>query len=68
MSTDELRVKLELQCDLKNEIKVFEVKNVNEACLRAHKETSSEGLIIIFGSFYTVAEAFLAIEPLRSVA
>ena len=48
--------------------KVHEVETVREACLKAHKETKDGGLILIFGSFYTVAEAFEGIELLRSVA
>jgi len=54
--------------DLNNEAKIFEVEKVNEACILAHQETSIGSLILIFGSFYTVAEAFLAINLLKSVA
>ena len=68
MRTDKLKTYLELQWDLNSEARISEVDTVNEACILAHQETSKEGLILIFGSFYTVAEAFLAINPLRSVA
>ena len=53
---------------LKSPSQVNQVKNVKEACLKAHEETGEGGLILIFGSFYTVAEAFPAIKLLRSVA
>ena len=44
------------------------VGSVNEACMKAQEETEEEGLILIFGSFYTVSEAFPALKLLRSVA
>ena len=53
---------------LKSSSQVNQVKSVKEACLKAHEETGEGGLIIVFGSFYTVAEAFPAIKFLRSVA
>ena len=53
---------------LKSPSQVNQVKNVKEACLKAHEETGEGGLILVFGSFYTVAEAFPAIKFLRSVA
>ena len=53
---------------LKSSSQVNQVKNVKEACLKAHEETGEGSLILIFGSFYTVAEAFPAIKLLRSVA
>ena len=68
MRAEELRTHLEQQLDLNNEAKIFEVEKVNEACILAHQETSIGSLILIFGSFYTVAEAFLAINLLKSVA
>ena len=42
--------------------------SVTEACMKAQEETEEGGLILIFGSFYTVAEAFPALKLLRSVA
>ena len=42
--------------------------SVTEACLKAQEETKEGSLILIFGSFYTVAEAFPALKILRSVA
>ena len=53
---------------LKSSSQVNQVKSVKEACLKAHEETGEGGLILVFGSFYTVAEAFPAIKFLRSVA
>ena len=44
------------------------VGSVMEACMKAQEETEEEGLILIFGSFYTVSEAFPALKLLRSVA
>ena len=44
------------------------VGSVTEACMKAQEETEEEGLILIFGSFYTVSEAFPALKLLRSVA
>ena len=44
------------------------VGSVTEACMKAQEETEEGGLILIFGSFYTVAEAFPALKLLRSVA
>ena len=44
------------------------VGSVKEACMKAQEETEEEGLILIFGSFYTVSEAFPALKLLRSVA
>ena len=44
------------------------VGSVKEACMKAQQETEEEGLILIFGSFYTVSEAFPALKLLRSVA
>ena len=68
MKTDELKAYLKLHGDLNSEARISEMDNVKQACIKAHQETSKEGLILVFGSFYTVAEAFLAINPLRSVA
>ena len=48
--------------------KVNKFENVRDACLKANEETGVDGLILIFGSFYTVAEAFPAMKLLRSVA
>ena len=42
--------------------------SVAEACMKAQEETEEGGLVLIFGSFYTVAEAFPALKLLRSVA
>ena len=39
-----------------------------EACIKAQEETEEGGLVLIFGSFYTVSEAFPALKLLRSVA
>ena len=50
----------------KAEIK--EIGNVRKACLIAHEETHKDSLILIFGSFYTVAEAFSSIKLLKLVA
>ena len=44
------------------------VGSVTEACMKAQEETEEGGLVLIFGSFYTVAEAFPALKLLRSVA
>ena len=44
------------------------VGSVTEACIKAQEETEEGGLVLIFGSFYTVAEAFPALKLLRSVA
>jgi len=44
------------------------VGSVTEACVKAQEETEEGGLVLIFGSFYTVAEAFPALKLLRSVA
>ena len=68
MRTDELKAYLKLHGDLNSEARISEMDNVKQACIKAHQGTSKEGLILVFGSFYTVAEAFLAINPLRSVA
>ena len=48
-----------------------EVKTINSvtgACLKAQEDTGEGGLVLIFGSFYTVSEAFPALKLLRSVA
>ena len=42
-------------------------ENVIDACSKANEETGVDGLILIFGSFFTVAEAFPAMKVLRSV-
>ena len=68
MRTDELKAHLKLLGDLNSEVRISEIDNVKQACLQAHQETSKVGLILVFGSFYTVSEAFLAINPLSSVA
>ncbi|MBE19435.1 MAG: hypothetical protein CMD69_00635 [Gammaproteobacteria bacterium] len=47
-------------------VKTF--NSVEEACLIAHQDTPSSGIIIIFGSFYTVAEAFPSIKHLKQVS
>ena len=44
------------------------VGSVSEACIKAQEETEEGGLVLIFGSFYTVSEAFPALKLLRSVA
>ena len=44
------------------------VGSVTEACIKAQEETEEGGLVLIFGSFYTVSEAFPALKLLRSVA
>ena len=44
------------------------IKSVTGACLKAQEETEEGGLVLIFGSFYTVSEAFPALKLLRSVA
>ena len=44
------------------------IKSVTGACLKAQEDTGEEGLVLIFGSFYTVSEAFPALKLLRSVA
>ena len=44
------------------------VGSVTEACMKAQEEIEEGGLVLIFGSFYTVAEAFPALKLLRSVA
>jgi len=44
------------------------VGSVSEACMKAQEETEEGGLVLIFGSFYTVSEAFPALKLLRSVA
>tara|TARA_B100001123_G_C15318536_1_gene1027068 strand:- start:740 stop:2011 length:1272 start_codon:yes stop_codon:yes gene_type:complete len=44
------------------------VGSVMEACMKAQEETEEDGLVLIFGSFYTVAEAFPALKLLRPVA
>ena len=44
------------------------VGSVTEACMKAQEETEEGGLVLIFGSFYIVAEAFPALEFIRSVA
>ena len=44
------------------------VGSVTEACVKAQEETEEGGLVLIFGSFYIVAEAFPALKLLRSVA
>ncbi len=44
------------------------VSSISEACMKAQEETEEGNLILIFGSFYTVAEAFPALKLLRSVA
>ena len=64
MKTEELLTVLGLD----TEARVSQVKSVSNACTKAHQETPKGSLIIIFGSFYTAAEAFSAIKPLRSVA
>lgn len=43
-------------------------ESVAEACVQASEDHDAKGLVLIFGSFYTVAEAFPALESLRSVA
>ena len=68
MRTDELKAYLKHHKDLNSEARISEIDNVKQACLQAHQETSKVGLILVFGSFYTVSEAFLAINPLSSVA
>lgn len=50
------------------EAPVKTLNSVEEACLIAHQETPSNGIIIIFGSFYTVAEAFPSIKHLKLVS
>ena len=49
-----------------NEVKTIE--SVAGACLKAQEDTVEGGLVLIFGSFYTVAEAFPVLKLLRSVA
>ena len=44
------------------------IKSVTGACLKAQEDTGEGGLVLIFGSFYTVSEAFPALKLLRSVA
>ena len=68
MRTDELKAHLKLLGDLNSEVRISEIDTVKQACLQAHQETSKAGLILVFGAFYTVSEAFLAINPLSSVA
>ena len=51
---------------ISNDVEI--VGSVTEACIKAQEETKEGSLILIFGSFYTVAEAFPALKILRSVA
>ena len=44
------------------------IKSVTGACFKAQEDTEEGGLVLIFGSFYTVSEAFPALKLLRSVA
>ena len=48
--------------------KVQTIKSVTGACFKAQEDTREGGLVLIFGSFYTVSEAFPALKLLRSVA
>lgn len=47
---------------------VIITESVAKACFEANEDFDNNGLVLIFGSFYTVAEAFPALESLRSVA
>ena len=49
-----------------NEVKA--IKSVKRACLKAQEDMEEGSLVLIFGSFYTVSEAFPALKLLRSVA
>ena len=64
MASEILRDIIASKCS--NEVEL--AGSVTEACLKAQEETKEGSLILIFGSFYTVAEAFPALKILRSVA
>ena len=65
-SMDAQELGKEISLKISNEVRV--IQGVREACLKAQEETEQEGLVLIFGSSYTVAEAFPALKLLRSVA
>ena len=52
----------------KSSNQVQTIRSVRRACLKAQEDTEEGGLLLIFGSFYTVAEAYPALKLLRSVA
>lgn len=52
----------------KSSNQVQTIRSVSRACLKAQEDTEEGGLLLIFGSFYTVAEAYPALKLLRSVA
>ena len=47
------------------EVIVEEVKSVKDAILRAHKNSPSNSIILILGSFYTVSEALPVIKTIK---
>ena len=68
MKTRELRKYVLANYSSMNSVSVQELDRIEEACIKAHQETPKDGLILVFGSFNTVVEAFSAINPIKSVA
>ena len=68
MKTRELRKYVLANYSSRNSVSVQELDRIEEACIKAHQETPKDGLILVFGSFNTVVEAFSAINPIKSVA